>query len=670
LDQKDQVADECFAFIEEAILKGDSVLVHSVKGQSRACTVLATYVMRKYRWALLKTLEFLNSRRPDLEIKAAFIHQLTAFENRLIGRNLGPKTSKWTEVFDKTINDFENEELLLRNTYLNAQMGPFADFSAAGAKPNEKPPKIKWVDETTKNQKNLATLIEFKDTENSPEKQPEPQLLPTQAAPPEEKKPSMIVLTKNKAPPASRNSKNPGETVPVSAKPLIDPNESKNKTEPQIISARGENKTELNPKNNIQPPHEVKSQNFMLNTENKRKDDSEQVKKPVNITPELPHTHSNRPLTHTKKDNNSNKNEAEKHDSVPAHLNSKKEHEAKKPEKKDEAIRALLVPKYNNFVGEEIKPDETAKKHKKQKKEHEKDKEIEKSQPKKENEQKTITQTGKNGVTQIINQNNINNYIINNPQKIELIEFSPAKAQLIPELKPSTMMRLHQTASANNNVPISIPIPTNNANNAGQAPPSQSTIKKIVNAKKVSSQPRCSSAAVRRESPKLTETRDKTRTKERPKPMATNNMNAILEKSLKGSLVGPIIKHQLHTNPNALSQVRGGPIKAGLKTIGAKAPAPKGEQIEQPLPVKIAHKVEHVELRPRSEKGVKKQRPPSPGVFLRTVNASGTVKSIPLAPGKKPSMRSISPRQVVKPVTSSQPILTRGMSPGKNKWKA
>jgi hypothetical protein len=29
--------------------------------------------MKKYRWSMLKTLEFLNSRRPDLEIRGTFI---------------------------------------------------------------------------------------------------------------------------------------------------------------------------------------------------------------------------------------------------------------------------------------------------------------------------------------------------------------------------------------------------------------------------------------------------------------------------------------------------------------------------------------------------------------------------------------------------------------------
>ena len=36
--------------------------------------------MKKYKWCLYKTLEFLNSRRPDLEIRATFFQQLTSLE--------------------------------------------------------------------------------------------------------------------------------------------------------------------------------------------------------------------------------------------------------------------------------------------------------------------------------------------------------------------------------------------------------------------------------------------------------------------------------------------------------------------------------------------------------------------------------------------------------------
>lgn len=72
-DMTDKTTNEIFNFIDESMNQYESVLVHSVRGQSRASCVIACYLMRKYRWSLLKTLEFLNSRRPDLEIRATFI---------------------------------------------------------------------------------------------------------------------------------------------------------------------------------------------------------------------------------------------------------------------------------------------------------------------------------------------------------------------------------------------------------------------------------------------------------------------------------------------------------------------------------------------------------------------------------------------------------------------
>jgi hypothetical protein len=83
--------------------------------------------MQKFRWSLYKTLEFLNSRRPDLEIRAAFVSQLADFEQKLIAQGRGPQTTNWNEVADKNIvlnkdNFHEDEELLLRNTFMNAHM--------------------------------------------------------------------------------------------------------------------------------------------------------------------------------------------------------------------------------------------------------------------------------------------------------------------------------------------------------------------------------------------------------------------------------------------------------------------------------------------------------------------------------------------------------------------
>jgi len=56
--------------------------------------------MEKYQWSLLKTLEFVNSRRPDLEVRANFLNQLQVYTKR-------SKTIIETDNKDKKL---ENEE--------------------------------------------------------------------------------------------------------------------------------------------------------------------------------------------------------------------------------------------------------------------------------------------------------------------------------------------------------------------------------------------------------------------------------------------------------------------------------------------------------------------------------------------------------------------------------
>ena len=119
-DTQNKVTDQIFDFIESAAERSQSILVHSVRGQSRSSCVLASYMMRKYNWSMIKTLEFLNSRRPDLEIRVTFIRQLGEYEQRLSARNLGPMTVTWNYLSQKN-SYLESEELLLRNTFMNAK---------------------------------------------------------------------------------------------------------------------------------------------------------------------------------------------------------------------------------------------------------------------------------------------------------------------------------------------------------------------------------------------------------------------------------------------------------------------------------------------------------------------------------------------------------------------
>lgn len=142
MDPRDEAANAIFEFIEEALEATESVLVHSIRGQSRATCALAAYIMRKYKWSLLKALEFLNSRRPDLEIRATFIHQLSAYEARLANSIKLPVSQKWDELSNKHPT-FACEELLLRNTFINSQMGPITPLEAS-KEPRQR--TIKWID--------------------------------------------------------------------------------------------------------------------------------------------------------------------------------------------------------------------------------------------------------------------------------------------------------------------------------------------------------------------------------------------------------------------------------------------------------------------------------------------------------------------------------------------
>ena len=68
---------------------GESCLIHSMHGKSRAAAVLCAYIMRKYGWTLNKVLELVNSKKEGLEIRNNYLRQMQDLEKRLMeGRQL------------------------------------------------------------------------------------------------------------------------------------------------------------------------------------------------------------------------------------------------------------------------------------------------------------------------------------------------------------------------------------------------------------------------------------------------------------------------------------------------------------------------------------------------------------------------------------------------------
>ncbi|CAD8139010.1 unnamed protein product [Paramecium pentaurelia] len=141
--QSDESINIAIKFIDDAVINGESVIVLSAKGHNRSVAVLCVYLMKKYRWTLYKTLQFMHNRRPDLEIKAHFFNQLLSIETRLQKLGYGAKTFNWDEIYTQG----DNDEIILRNTYLNSQAQGVAEFKDHDSKPKEY--KLTFADKIT-----------------------------------------------------------------------------------------------------------------------------------------------------------------------------------------------------------------------------------------------------------------------------------------------------------------------------------------------------------------------------------------------------------------------------------------------------------------------------------------------------------------------------------------
>jgi len=147
---------ELFDFIQEALRESESVLIHSVRGQSRSCCVLIAFMMKKYSWSLRKTMEFLMARRPDISLKATFLQQLSQFERRLINFGSERLTTDWSDTPLRNQHPIECEELILRNTFINSQL--LISRDAANFPNKRADPRLMWGDGFSDDKKSLERV--------------------------------------------------------------------------------------------------------------------------------------------------------------------------------------------------------------------------------------------------------------------------------------------------------------------------------------------------------------------------------------------------------------------------------------------------------------------------------------------------------------------------------
>ena len=138
LDPQDKAFSVIYDFIEKGLDTGESVLVHSVNGLSRSACIILAYLLKKYNWSLYKSLEFLNTRRPDLRINNGFIAQLDSLEARLARVSKVPRTVHWDQETENT------EEAVLRNTFLNSRLENTTDYHMERIEFSRNAAVIRW----------------------------------------------------------------------------------------------------------------------------------------------------------------------------------------------------------------------------------------------------------------------------------------------------------------------------------------------------------------------------------------------------------------------------------------------------------------------------------------------------------------------------------------------
>jgi len=66
--EKQEIRESIISFIEDGLKEYKSVMIVSQKNQCRSVIVALLYLMMKYKWSTLRALEFLASKKPNLQI--------------------------------------------------------------------------------------------------------------------------------------------------------------------------------------------------------------------------------------------------------------------------------------------------------------------------------------------------------------------------------------------------------------------------------------------------------------------------------------------------------------------------------------------------------------------------------------------------------------------------
>ena len=141
------------SFIDAALGECTSVLVHSRDGASRACAVVASYLMRRLLWGVEQMLEYLRVKRHDLNPTLPVRRQLFdiqrrmeekyASDDRVIRRLTNPS---WMHM-DKSMHVLFGPQVPLEmNTIVNTHMNSLQPRAVPRRQTGDGTHRLTWID--------------------------------------------------------------------------------------------------------------------------------------------------------------------------------------------------------------------------------------------------------------------------------------------------------------------------------------------------------------------------------------------------------------------------------------------------------------------------------------------------------------------------------------------
>ncbi|XP_047198031.1 dual specificity protein phosphatase 12 [Hippoglossus stenolepis] len=72
--------DDCYLFIQEAVVGGGTVIVHCQAGRSRSATIVTAYLMKRHQLGFIEAYHKLKSVKQDVQVNSGFEEQLYLYE--------------------------------------------------------------------------------------------------------------------------------------------------------------------------------------------------------------------------------------------------------------------------------------------------------------------------------------------------------------------------------------------------------------------------------------------------------------------------------------------------------------------------------------------------------------------------------------------------------------